>query len=281
MASNARKRLGVVQQHVASSKKYSAKEWKQRCDLAAAYRIAHHQGWDQVIFNHITLKVDDSDDLQDGPHFLINPFGRRFDEITASSLLKVSISGDMIDDGDGSGPLLKQGFVVHSAVHLARPDIHCIVHNHHVPTVAIAMTTTGLLPLSQEAIEVIKQTSYHPFEGTATDFSERDRMAKNLGPKNKIMILENHGPLTGGSTIEEAFFYMLVVTRACQYQQMAMASVGGDLSKLHMPLAAQVDVMAQRHEANVKRAEYDAPKRVFEAWRREMEDLYGKDNIYK
>eukprot|EP00040_Diaphanoeca_grandis_P026569 m.149168 g.149168 ORF g.149168 m.149168 type:complete len:303 (+) comp30642_c0_seq2:3-911(+) len=289
------RRLSVVQQHLSSQMidvslshpskpnkhKYSDQEWSQRCELAVAYRIAHHQEWDQVIFNHITFKVEGTDDIPNGPHFLINPFGLRFNEVTASCLLKVSVDGTVIDHGDGSGPLLKQGFVVHSAIHLARPDINCIVHNHHQPTVAIAMTKFGLLPLSQEAIEIIKQVSYHPFEGTATDLSERERMAKSLGPKNRVMILENHGPLTGGSTLPQAFFFMHLLTRACVYQQQALAAVGGDLSKLHILPASQVNIMAARSDSNVLQPGYNSPELTFAAWTREMEDLYGKEHIYK
>ncbi|OLQ08290.1 Alpha-adducin [Symbiodinium microadriaticum] len=206
------RRIQQLSQHVlpssAAAPSAPADLWEARCKLAIAYRLSAHYGWDELVFNHITLKVPESDRLPGGPHFLINPFGLRFDEVTASSLLKVDLDGNIVDKGTNQGPLFKQGFVVHSAVHAARPDITCVWHCHHSDTVAVLTTKAGFLPLTQEAISQWGEFSYHPFEGNAVDLDERQRMAQNLGPKNKVLLLENHGPLTAGGSVEEAFFRM-------------------------------------------------------------------------
>lgn len=267
--------------------KYGPVEWELRCKLAVAYRIARFEEWDQWIFNHITVKVPDSEKLPDGPYFLINPFGLRFDEVTASNLLKVNLEGKIVDPGTGAGPLFLQGFVVHSAIHMHREDLHAVWHCHHKDSTALSMTKIPLLPLTQEALLFYPgQLSYHPFEGSATELDERPRMAKNLGPKNSQMILENHGPLTAGATIEEAFTRMAVLTRACTYQVRALAAVGGDTSKLRMPPESELQAMADRN-LNVK-SEEDKKKETaalsavkFRASARMMEDKYGAENIYK
>eukprot|EP00035_Acanthoeca_spectabilis_P023971 m.451798 g.451798 ORF g.451798 m.451798 type:complete len:292 (-) comp20212_c0_seq1:102-977(-) len=256
----------------------SEDEWALRCDLAVAYRAAYLMGWHQEVFNHITVKVPGSESLPHGPHFLINPFGLQFSEVTAGSLLRVGIDGTIIDKGTATGILLSQGFIVHSAVHAAREDMHCVVHCHHQPTVAVAMTEAGVLPLSQEVVGVFDSISYHPFEGTALDLSERDRMASNLGPKNTILILENHGPLTGGRTIAQAMFLMFLITRHCEYQSKAMAAVGGDISKLKIPTPEAVAEMAARKDT--QKAAYDPAKLQFESWRRKVETQWGADSVY-
>lgn len=255
-------------------------EWELRCKLAVAYRISSLYGWDQLVFNHITVKVPGSDKVPNGPHFLINPFGLRFDEVTASSLLKVDLSGNIVDGGTGKGPLFKQGFVVHSAVHAARHDLACVWHCHHSDTVAVLMTKAGFLPLSQEAIAVWNTISYHPFEGTATNLDERARMAKSLGPKNKILLLENHGPLTAGGSVEEAFLYMYLLTLACSWQVKAMAAVGGALEKLRVPSGDQLKQLIARDRTPEEKAEYNEALEMWKAAVRMMEDKYGASNIY-
>jgi len=165
--------------------------------------------------------------------------------------------------------LFKQGFVVHSAVHAARHDIHAILHCHDQYTTAVCMTKHGVLPLSQEALILYNKLSYHPFEGSATDLAERGRMAKSLGPTNKVCMLENHGPVCGGATLAEAFTYMLAITRACEYQCKALATVGGDLTQIHMPEAKLLDEMAARikfkQDTEPKAAnEYNEPKLLCE-----------------
>eukprot|EP00930_Biecheleria_cincta_P078737 TRINITY_DN66317_c0_g1_i1.p1 TRINITY_DN66317_c0_g1~~TRINITY_DN66317_c0_g1_i1.p1 ORF type:complete len:316 (-),score=66.07 TRINITY_DN66317_c0_g1_i1:48-995(-) len=263
-----------------------SKEWEMRCKLALAYRIAAEYGWDQLVFNHITAKVPGSDLVEGGPHFLINPFGLRFDEVTASSLLKVDLEGNVLDKGSDHGPLFKQGFVVHSAVHAARPDVKCVWHCHHADTVAVLMTKAGLLPLSQEVLPYHGYISYHPFEGTAVDLDERQRMAQSLGPLNRVMLLENHGPVTCGGSIEEAFVHMYLITLGCTWQQKAMAAVGGDLSKLRIPSGEFLSRLQERARnkqgdaVDKKNEGYNEGLSMWHAARRKMEDKYGASNIY-
>ncbi|CAE7773236.1 Add1 [Symbiodinium pilosum] len=268
---------------------FSPAEWEARCKLAVAYRLAAHYGWDELVFNHITLKVPESDRLSDGPHFLINPFGLRFDEVTASSLLKVDLDGNVVDKGTNQGPLFKQGFVVHSAVHAARPDITCVWHCHHADTVAVLTSTVGFLPLTQEALSQWGEFSYHPFEGSAVDLDERQRMAQNLGPKKKVLLLENHGPLTAGGSVEEAFFRMYMITLSCSWQVKAMAAVGGDLSKLRVPSGEYLASLKRREEHIVTKAKDDVDKKnesyneveaMWHAARRLMERHHGASSIY-
>lgn len=236
-----------------------------------------------------TVKVPGSEGSANGPHFLINSFGLGFDEVTASSLLKVDLDGNIVDKGMDQGPLFKQGFVVHSAVHAHRPDLKCVWHCHHADTLAVLMTKTELLPLSQEAIPYCKSVSYHPFEGTAVDLDERARMAKSLGPTNKVLLLTNHGPLTSGGSVEEAFVHMYLVTLAFTWQMKAMAAVGGDLSKLNIPSEKFLEELTQRaskaadkesDHVGQKNEKYNEGLMMWHAARRKMEDKYGPGNIY-
>eukprot|EP00756_Hemistasia_phaeocysticola_P041409 Hpha_TRINITY_DN16915_c1_g2::TRINITY_DN16915_c1_g2_i2::g.53847::m.53847/K18622/ADD; adducin len=266
--------------------KYGPVEWELRCKLAVAYRIARHEGWDQWLFNHITVKVPGSEKAPDGPHFLINPFGLRFDEVTASSLLKVTLDGKVVDPGTGVGSLLTQGFIVHSAVHLAREDLHAVWHCHHPDTTALSITKFPLIPLTQESLIFYpNKISYHPFEGSATDTEERPRMAKNLGPVNTVLMLENHGPITAGGTIEEAFTQMAVLTRACTYQVRALAAVGGDISKIRTLPEKQLEEMASRMSQDAgpeaKAKNLGLSVLMFRSVARLMEARYGAENIYQ
>jgi len=265
--------------------RYGDVEWDLRCKLAMAYRVSNHYGWDQLVFNHITAKVPGSENLKGGPHFLINPFGLRFDEVTASSLLKVDIDANIVDSGTNVGPLFKQGFVVHSSVHAVRKDCHIVWHNHHFDTTACAITKFGLLPISQEAIALLRQdVKYHPFEGSATDLNERARIAASLGPKSKILILLNHGPVTAGGSIEEAFLYMYLVTLACTWQARALAAVGGDLSKMNIPseetLKSAMDRVKIERTGNEPKATYNEAEAAWNGIARLMESKFGAENIY-
>mmetsp|Transcript_15177 Transcript_15177/g.23194 ORF Transcript_15177/g.23194 Transcript_15177/m.23194 type:complete len:298 (-) Transcript_15177:561-1454(-) len=265
--------------------RYGDAEWELRCKLAMAYRVSNHYGWDQLVFNHITAKVPGSEKLKGGPHFLINPFGLRFDEVTASSLLKVDIDANIVDSGTNTGPLFKQGFVVHSSVHAVRKDCHIVWHNHHFDTTACSITKFGLLPLSQEAIVLLRQdVKYHPFEGSATDLNERERIAKSLGPTSKVLILLNHGPVTAGETVEEAFFYMYLVTLASTWQARALAAVGGDLSKMNIPddelLKAASERLKFEDLGKDSSATYNEAEAAWNGIARLMESKFGAENIY-
>ena len=147
----------------ASASQIADSEWQQRCALAVAYRVAHVEGWDQQIFNHITLKVEGSEQEEDGPHFLINEFGMSFDEVTASSLIKLTVDGEPV--GEDARPVFKPGFVIHSAVHGARHDCKAVWHCHELDATAVCQTRDGLLPISQEALYTLnKGVGYHPCE---------------------------------------------------------------------------------------------------------------------
>uniref|UniRef100_A0A7S4AWX2 Class II aldolase/adducin N-terminal domain-containing protein n=1 Tax=Pseudo-nitzschia australis TaxID=44445 RepID=A0A7S4AWX2_9STRA len=267
-------------------------EWQQRCQLAVCYRMSYMQGWHENIFNHITLKVHNSDNTPDGPHFFINEFGVGFDEMKASSILKVNLDGDVVVDDNSSststttGRVFKPGFVIHSAIHGARPDTHAVWHVHPLDTTAVCQTKFGLLPISQEASLAAKRgLSYHPFEGTANTIDERGRLVDSLGPTNQILMLENHGPLMASPTLHQAFAGMFFLTRACTFQIKALSSVGGDLSKIHMPSQdLEEEILARSKkfdEAPQKGIQHDSDKLMFDYAVRAAEQAFGKDDIYR
>lgn len=192
------------------------REWELRVQLAAAYRIIDHLGWSELIWTHTTVRVP-------GPehHFLINPYGLRFDEVTASNLVKVDMHGNII--GDQNQEINPAGFVIHSAVHMTRPDAQCVMHTHTVSGMAVAALECGLLPISMYALGYFEQVGYHDFEGPSLDLDERNRLAANLGDKN-VLILRTHGLLTCGATVAQAFVRMYRLERACQVQLAAQAT---------------------------------------------------------
>jgi ribulose-5-phosphate 4-epimerase/fuculose-1-phosphate aldolase len=181
-----------------------------RRDLAAAYRLIALHGWDDLIFTHISARIP-------GPehHFLINPYGWTFDEITASSLVKVGMDGHPVGDGDAR--VNPAGFTIHSAVHEVRDDAGCVIHVHTPDGTAVATSREGLQPLNQTAQLVIDDLAYHDYEGVALDHDERPRLQQDLGSKN-LMLLRNHGTLTVGRTVAEAYLRMYFLERACTMQ---------------------------------------------------------------
>jgi ribulose-5-phosphate 4-epimerase/fuculose-1-phosphate aldolase len=193
----------------------SAEEWSIRVDLAATYRLVHHYGWDDMIFTHITARVP-------GPehHFLINPYGLMFDEITASNLVKIDMNGEKVMDSPH--PVNPAGFTIHSALHMSRDDAHAIIHLHTDDGVAVASQEHGLLPLSQHGMMVLGDVAYHDYEGVALDLDERERLIKDIGAKS-FMILRNHGTLTVGKNCADAFLRMYYLERACTMQVRALA----------------------------------------------------------
>ena len=208
-----------------------------RTQLAATYRILHHYGWDELIWTHSTVRIPGPDH-----HFLINPYGYRFDEVTASNLVKVDPEGNII--GDQNQEINPAGFVIHSAIHMMRPDIQCIVHTHTTAGMAIAALADGLLPISMYAVGYHGQVSYHDFEGPSIDPEERARLGKNLG-HNNILILRNHGLLTSGETVAQALVRMFRLERACQVQ-LAAQSTG---AKLNIPPQSICELSAERSDA--------------------------------
>jgi ribulose-5-phosphate 4-epimerase/fuculose-1-phosphate aldolase len=181
-----------------------------RCDLAACYRLVALYGWDDLVFTHISARIP-------GPehHFLINPYGMLFEEITASSLVKVGLDGNSI--GESAYPVNPAGFTIHSAVHEVREDAGCVMHLHTPDGTAVATSREGLLPLNQTAQLVLPDLVYHDYEGVALDHSERPRLQRDLGERN-TMLLRNHGTLTVGRTCAEAFVRMYFLERACTMQ---------------------------------------------------------------
>lgn len=187
-----------------------------RCDLAAVYRLVALHGWDDLIFTHISARVP-------GPehHFLINPFGLRFDEVTASNLVKIDVEGNPVE------PTVHRvnpaGFVIHSALHMARDDARCVIHLHTDDGVAVAAQEDGLLPLSQHAMMVAGEVAYHDYEGIAFDLDERERLVSDLGDKH-LMLLRNHGTLAVGPSCAAAWLAIYFLERACAMQVRAQST---------------------------------------------------------
>jgi ribulose-5-phosphate 4-epimerase/fuculose-1-phosphate aldolase len=206
----------------------SAEEWQLRCDLAACYRLVALYGWSDLVFTHITAKLP-------GPehHFLINPYGLMFDEITASSLVKVDMQCNKLMDSPF--PVNPAGFVIHSAVHEVREDAQCVLHTHTRAGVAVSAQAGGVLPISQQSTFVLASLAYHAYEGVAFRPDEKPRLQADLGDKNFLM-LRNHGLLTVGKSIAEAFLSMYVLESTCQIQISAQA--GGDLTPVDPRIVA-------------------------------------------
>lgn len=195
--------------------KYAPEEWQQRVDLAATYRLVAHYGWDDLIFTHISARVP-------GPehHFLINPYGMMFEEITASSLVKVDLDGQKISDS----PYMVNpaGFTIHSAIHANRDDANCVIHLHSTDGVAVSSQEQGLLAIDQHAMSIVADLAYHDYEGIALDLDERERLVHDIGQHN-LMLLRNHGTLTCGRTCADAFLRMYYLERSCSMQVRALA----------------------------------------------------------
>ncbi|XP_023441135.2 alpha-adducin isoform X5 [Dasypus novemcinctus] len=192
-----------------------------RCKLAAFYRLADLFGWSQLIYNHITTRVNSEQE-----HFLIVPFGLLYSEVTASSLVKINLQGDVVDRGSTNLGVNQAGFTLHSAIYAARPDVKCIVHIHTPAGAAVSAMKCGLLPISPEALS-LGEVAYHDYHGILVDEEEKVLIQKNLGPKSKVLILRNHGLVSVGETVEEAFYYIHNLVVACEIQVRTLASAGG------------------------------------------------------
>jgi ribulose-5-phosphate 4-epimerase/fuculose-1-phosphate aldolase len=200
--------------------KVSPEEWAVRVDLAAAYRLVAHYRWEDLVFTHITARVPSTED-----QFLINPYGMFFDEITASSLVKIDVHGTKIQDSPYQ--VNPAGFVIHSAIHAARHDAKCVLHTHTLNGVAVSTQRAGLLPISQHSISVLGSLGYHDFEGPALRDDEKPRLVADLGDKTSL-ILRNHGLLTVGETVADAFVAMYYLEASCAIQVRAQSG-GGEL----------------------------------------------------
>jgi ribulose-5-phosphate 4-epimerase/fuculose-1-phosphate aldolase len=215
--------------------RYDPVEWAVRVDLAACYRLAAHFGMTDLIYTHISARVPGSE-----AHFLINAYGLLFDEIKASTLVKVTLEGEVVDDPTGLG-VNPAGFLIHGAVHGARHDVACVMHTHTTAGLAVAAQRHGLLPLTQHAMRFAGALAYHDYEGIALESDEQKRLVADLGPHN-AMILRNHGLLACGPTVHDAFDLMAHLERACQAQ---VAALAGNAELVMPPAAVALKVAAQ------------------------------------
>jgi ribulose-5-phosphate 4-epimerase/fuculose-1-phosphate aldolase len=222
--------------------KVSESEWKIRVDLAAAYRLVAHYGWDDLVFTHLSARVP-------GPehHFLLNPYNLMFEEVTASSLVKVGMDGLPVEPTAFiTNPA---GFTIHSAIHMARPDAQAVIHLHTPHGQAVSAHGDGLMPLTQTAMLIRDEVAYHDYEGVAVDLDERERIIADLGDKG-AMLLRNHGTLAVGETVGEAFLRIYFLERACQAQILALSA--GD--NLNNPPQGSPEVTAQQGKMGLKLA---------------------------
>ncbi len=211
----------------------SPEEWALRVDLAAAYRLVAMYGWDDLIFTHISARVP-------GPehHFLINPYTHMFEEITASSLIKIDIEGNKVTDTPA--PVNRAGFVIHSAIHAGREDAVAVLHLHTPHGQAVSAMAEGLLPHTQTSMIAGHDVAYHDFEGIATELDERERLVADLGTKNS-MILRNHGTLTVGESVPQAFLRMYFLERACEAQVLMLSAGRAGLNNPNQGVAERVE----------------------------------------
>ena len=205
----------------------TADEWTVRTDLAAAYRVVALYGWDDLVFTHLSARVSGPDH-----HFLINPYGMMFGEITASSLVKIDLHGNKVMDSPFE--INPAGFTIHSAVHEARADAHCVMHLHTIEGVAVSCQKAGLLAISQQSLFPLSSLAYHDYEGVALNPQEKARLVKDLGHKHNL-ILRNHGLLTCAETVADAFLYMYILQKACEVQIRAQSG-GGELIAIPQPI---------------------------------------------
>ncbi|HZM36909.1 MAG TPA: class II aldolase/adducin family protein [Burkholderiales bacterium] len=240
-----------------------AAEWALRVELAAAYRIAHHLGWSELIYTHISARVPGGEH-----HFLINPYGLRFDEVTASNLVKIDSHGESV--GQHEYGANKAGFIIHSAIHMARDDAMCVFHTHTLAGMAVSAQEEGLLPVHMYSHNFWNRLSTHDFEGPSMRLDERERLVRSLG-ENFSLILRNHGLLTIGRTIPEAFLLHWRLNRACEVQ---LAAQGARLRIPSPEVCAQSSAMGDEFltdTAPIGQLEFEALKRTV--------DL--KDSSYK
>lgn len=212
----------------------SAEEWQTRVDLAACYRLVARFGWSDLVFTHISARVPGVED-----QFLINPYGMLFDEVTASSLVKVGVTGEKLDESPF--PVNPAGFVIHSAVHSARHDAQCVLHVHSLNGVAVSTQRDGVLPISQQSMFVLASLGYHDYEGVALNEAEKPRLIADLGD-NTFLMLRNHGLLTVGPSIADAFLAMYIFEAACNIQIRAQA---GGTTLTTVPAGLIVSARAQ------------------------------------
>jgi ribulose-5-phosphate 4-epimerase/fuculose-1-phosphate aldolase len=232
-----------------------AAEWQTRVDLAAAFRLAHYYRMTDQIYTHLTAKVPGTE------HFLINPYGVLFDEVTASCLVKVDLDGEVIFDPTGIG-INPAGFLIHSCIHRARPDVHSVMHTHTAAGIAVAAQKRGLLKLSQHSMRFHNRIGYHDYEGVALDFSEQERLVRDLGP-HCALILRNHGLLAAGDTVREAFERLYYLDRACEAQVKAQSG-GAELIECSDEIAEKVAQALDRPGRSARENDWPALRRLLD-----------------
>ena len=230
-------------------------EYQTRVELAAAYRLVNKFGWDDVIFTHLSAKIPGTE------HFLINEYGLRFDEVTASNLVKVDLQGNVL----GGGNINIAGFVIHSAIHQARPNSQCIIHTHTKEGVAVSADSRGLMPISQQSLLVLQSLAYHDYQGIAADEEEKIDLKRNLADKNSL-ILCNHGLLTVGESIPSAFRRMYNLQRACEIQTLC------DLN--HIKLIPQAVLNNFQNRSDLFSEFVPRPNMIWEALIRTLDNSY-------
>jgi ribulose-5-phosphate 4-epimerase/fuculose-1-phosphate aldolase len=244
--------------------RYNDAEWQARVQLAACYRIFAHLGWSELIYNHISLRVPDEE-----AHFLINPFGLHYTEVTASNLVKVDSHGHII--GHSDWPINPAGFTFHGAIHTTMPNAHCVMHIHSTPTMAVCCLKDGLSFTNFYAAQLWGQVAYHDFEGITVHMEEGPRVLKSIGNKQAV-ILRNHGLVSWGSTLPEAFAILWTLQRACEIQ-MATLSMGQPL-----PVPEAVAAKCTRDSLQFDQKHGGAGVDVFDALTRQVDRI---DDSYK
>ncbi len=246
----------------ASAAGFTPEEWALRLELAACYRLFDHLGWTEMIFNHITVRVPGPDH-----HFLINPFGLHYSEVTASNLVKVDLDGRIV--GRSAYPVNPAGFVIHSALHAAVPNARCIMHTHTTSGMAVASSKTGLTPTNRYAASLLGSVAYHDFEGPSVHDDEKARLVRDLGD-NHCLILRNHGLLVHGPAIPDAFLILLKLERACEIQV--------STSTIDAGIAIPDDVLAISYDVSDHAQPSRGARRIFEAMVRQVDK---RDASYK
>ncbi|MGE5145881.1 MAG: class II aldolase/adducin family protein [Candidatus Eiseniibacteriota bacterium] len=251
--------MTVVHKHKGAASPVRARvtdaEWQMRVDLAACYRLVAHNGWTDLVFTHISARVPGNEE-----HFLLNPFGHLFDEVTASSLVKIDLDGNKVEDSPYD--IHPAGFVIHSAVHAARPDVTCVIHTHTEAGMAISALECGLLPLTQHAQLFHGRVGYHDFEGLANDVDERQRLVADLG-QHPVMILRNHGLLVTGETVPQAYSLMHHLEKACAAQLAAMAT-GAKLTLPPEPVSVKTAQQATAPTSPIGKREWPGLLRMLD-----------------
>ena len=247
---------------IASPKKeISQKEWEVRVDLAACYRLIHHFGWTDQIYNHISARIPEVEN-----QFLLNPFGLAYNEVTASNLVKVDLDGNIIGDSDYS--INRAGYVIHSAVHSAREDVLCVLHTHTPNGSAVSCLEEGFIPMTQAGLQFHNRLGYHEYEGIAVNLEERERLVADLG-EHKALMLYNHGLLTCGGTVSHAFTRLYYLEQACGVQLNVMQTGG----QLKLPSPKVCEHTAQQWE-KMERAESNGkPAPEWLAYLRLLDDI--------